>query len=308
MVPSRVAGDLDVAFGLARMVHRHQVLAAVLGPFHRPADMAGGERDEEILRIELAARAEAAADVVLHHVDRALRASPICLARMRRLKNGTLAAPETREPRRRAASHSASKPARLHGQRRVALHAEALAPHVRRVAERRRGVAAHGAERDRQVGALRPRTAALGLAPTRARSATAGSGSMSTSISLERVLGDARRCRPAPRRSARRRSAPCRRAITGCANGSNRGSGCSRMGTRGTGRPMSLAVITACTPGIAQRRATRRSSGCGRGRPSCAGSPACSMPVAREIVDILRRARAGSADPRARSIGLPMRS
>ena len=45
------------------------MLAAVLGPFHRPADVARRERDQEILRIELAARAEAAADVVLDHVD-----------------------------------------------------------------------------------------------------------------------------------------------------------------------------------------------------------------------------------------------
>ena len=64
-----LAGDLDVACRLARMVDRHQMLAAVLGPFHRPADMTRGERNEEILRIKLAARAEAAADVVLHHVD-----------------------------------------------------------------------------------------------------------------------------------------------------------------------------------------------------------------------------------------------
>ena len=59
------AGDLDVAFRLARVVERHELLAPVFGPFHRPADMARRERDEEILRIELAARAETAADIVL---------------------------------------------------------------------------------------------------------------------------------------------------------------------------------------------------------------------------------------------------
>ena len=63
------AGDLEVALGLARMVHRHQILAPVLDPFHRPLDVARRERDQEILGIELAARAEAAADVVLDHVD-----------------------------------------------------------------------------------------------------------------------------------------------------------------------------------------------------------------------------------------------
>ena len=63
------AGDLDVDLGLARVVHRHQVLAAVLGPLHRPVEMARRERDQEIFRIELAARAKAAADVVLDHLD-----------------------------------------------------------------------------------------------------------------------------------------------------------------------------------------------------------------------------------------------
>ena len=67
------AGDLDFDLGLAGMVHGHQILAAVLDPFHRPADVARRERDQKILRIEFAAGAEAAADVVLHHVDGVLR-------------------------------------------------------------------------------------------------------------------------------------------------------------------------------------------------------------------------------------------
>ena len=65
------AGDLHVAFRLARMVHAHEVLAAVLRPFHGTSAVARSERNEEILRVELAARAEAAADVVLHDLDRA---------------------------------------------------------------------------------------------------------------------------------------------------------------------------------------------------------------------------------------------
>ena len=55
--------------GLAGVVHRHQVFAAVLDPFHRTIDVARSERDEEILRVEFAARAIAAADVVLDHGD-----------------------------------------------------------------------------------------------------------------------------------------------------------------------------------------------------------------------------------------------
>ena len=46
-----------------------QMLAAVLDPFHRPADQPRRERDQEILGIELALDAEAAADVDLDHVD-----------------------------------------------------------------------------------------------------------------------------------------------------------------------------------------------------------------------------------------------
>src|SRR5258707_9885117 len=45
------------------------MLAAILDPFDRTADMARRERDEKILGIELAAHAEAAADIDLDHVD-----------------------------------------------------------------------------------------------------------------------------------------------------------------------------------------------------------------------------------------------
>ena len=63
------ARDLEVAIDFARVIGRHQVLAAILDPFDRTADMAGRERDEEILGIKLAAHAEAAADIELDHVD-----------------------------------------------------------------------------------------------------------------------------------------------------------------------------------------------------------------------------------------------
>src|SRR3954466_14908804 len=51
------------------MVRREQVLAPVLGPLDRLAELARGERDEKVLWIELASHAEAAADVRLDHVD-----------------------------------------------------------------------------------------------------------------------------------------------------------------------------------------------------------------------------------------------
>ena len=63
------AGDLDIGRRLARVVHGHEIFAPVLGPFHRPVDVARRKGNEEVFRIELAARAVAAADVVLDHVD-----------------------------------------------------------------------------------------------------------------------------------------------------------------------------------------------------------------------------------------------
>ena len=62
------AGDLDLAIRLARMVHRGQVLAPVLDPANRAADMPCRKRDQKILGIELAARTETAADIALDQV------------------------------------------------------------------------------------------------------------------------------------------------------------------------------------------------------------------------------------------------
>ena len=56
---------------LARVVGRHQVLAPVLDPFDRPAEAHRGEADQHILGVELAADAEAAADIaLLQHAPR----------------------------------------------------------------------------------------------------------------------------------------------------------------------------------------------------------------------------------------------
>ena len=71
IVPS-FAGDLELAIHVARVIGGHQVIAAILGPLDRAAETARGERNEKVLRKELAARAEAAADVELDHVDGAL--------------------------------------------------------------------------------------------------------------------------------------------------------------------------------------------------------------------------------------------
>ncbi len=58
---------------LARMVGGDEMLAPVLDPFHRPAEPQRGEADQHVLRIKLAADAEAAADMafVEMHASRA---------------------------------------------------------------------------------------------------------------------------------------------------------------------------------------------------------------------------------------------
>ncbi len=67
------AGDFDIDLRLPRVVHGHQVFAPILDPLHRPPDVTRRERDEKILGVELAARPEAAADVILHHRDGVFR-------------------------------------------------------------------------------------------------------------------------------------------------------------------------------------------------------------------------------------------
>jgi hypothetical protein len=58
---------------IARLVRRHQVLVAVLDPLHRALELQRGMAHEDVLGVELAAHAEAAADMALdevHHVAR----------------------------------------------------------------------------------------------------------------------------------------------------------------------------------------------------------------------------------------------
>src|SRR5439155_14483341 len=69
------AGDLQLGIHLARVVHRHQVFAPILDPADWAGEEACRERNEEVLRIELAARAEPSADVYLDEVD-SLRIKP----------------------------------------------------------------------------------------------------------------------------------------------------------------------------------------------------------------------------------------
>ena len=69
------AGDLQVAFHVARVIERRQVLAPILDPLDRAAQQPRRKGNEKILGIKLAARAEAAADVVFDHAHRRSPAS-----------------------------------------------------------------------------------------------------------------------------------------------------------------------------------------------------------------------------------------
>src|SRR5262249_28911689 len=102
------AGDLDLAIRLARMVHRRQVLAPVLEPADRSADMARGERDQEVLGID-SPRAPNPPPTSFSIRSTWAGDRPSIAARVSRLKNGTFAAPST-VIRPCAASHSASTP------------------------------------------------------------------------------------------------------------------------------------------------------------------------------------------------------
>ena len=287
------AGDLDVAFRLARVVHAHEVLAAVLGPFHGAAGVTGRERDQEILRVELAARAEAAADVVLHQLDRAFR-QPHLLRQGAAVEEQHLGAAADREPPARGVPLG-EQAARLHRQRHVPRGAEALAPGVGRVLERGGGVAAHGAEGDRLVGALvreQQRVVAR-------RRVAVGDRRQRLDVDLdqaERILGDAGAVGEHHRDWLRRHSAPCVSAITGCPNGSKSGSGCSRIGTRGTRLPISLAVMHAMHAGERARGGDvdRAEAAVGDGAAQDRG---VQHVLAHDDRRHIARARAGSADP-----------
>ena len=149
--PILLAGNLDLAIGLARVIRAEQVLASVLDPFHRPVELARRERNQVVLGIELAAHAEAAADIGLDHVDaflgqvHALRKNPPVserhLGRARNRHLGVRSIPDGQQA------------PRLHAHGGVPLHAEGFPTHIgRRIFRKRRGrVALGGGIGDRDV-------------------------------------------------------------------------------------------------------------------------------------------------------------
>ena len=65
--------DFNAVVLLARLIHRLEIFRAIFDPTDRFAKMPRRERDQEVLRIKLTARAEAAAHFRLDEVDAALR-------------------------------------------------------------------------------------------------------------------------------------------------------------------------------------------------------------------------------------------
>ena len=113
--------------------------------------MARGERDEEVLRVELAAGTEAAADVVLDHIDRVL-GEPDLLGENAPVEERHLGRAADGEPARRGVPLG-EQAARLHGEAVVALGAKLLAPDIGGGCKGLFDVAAGCGERHRAVGA-----------------------------------------------------------------------------------------------------------------------------------------------------------
>ena len=80
MKPLRIDRGADLVDLIARMVGREQMLAPVLDPLDRALEAQRREARQDVLGIELAANAEAAADVALVEMDAAPAADRACAA------------------------------------------------------------------------------------------------------------------------------------------------------------------------------------------------------------------------------------
>ena len=152
------------------MVRAEQVLPAVFDPLHRPAELSCRAGDQVVLGIELAAHAEAAADIGLQHVDAFLG------------KVHALRQEAARGERRLGRARDRELGSRLvpvgqqasgfDGHRGVPLHAEGFPPHVGRDCHRRGRVALGRSIGNRDVGALffeQERVVPAGRMPVRNR-------------------------------------------------------------------------------------------------------------------------------------------
>ena len=136
--PLRVDGGADFVMLLARMIGRDQVFAPVLDPFDRTTEFQRGGANQNILWINFAADAEAAADMALVRAGRI----PVCAQAFAPAYRGSSAAlwrrrafPKRRAPRRNGRWRRASPAARPNGGRSIT---QAKQRHARRGRRRRR--------------------------------------------------------------------------------------------------------------------------------------------------------------------------
>ena len=174
MTPSVVDRGADLVHLLARMIGRDQVLAAVLDPFHRTAESLGGDADQNVLRIKLAANAEAAADMGLVDMDRSSAAGRACAT----------AVPDCGAAPWRRRAIPGCRATRRSGRWRRAFPAARRSAGRRRVQARRcGGLAEHGIDVAIALADHR-RLRCCGPARTRPASACASSTGGSSSISM----------------------------------------------------------------------------------------------------------------------------
>ena len=127
-VPSRRHAISTSQSIFARMIGRQKMLATVFDPAHRAPQPQRRKRNQEVLGIEFAAHAEAAAHVALDHLDRLLGQAEHA-GKDAAVVVGDLAGAGN-DQRSGAGVILREDAARLHGKRGVALRTEAFAPHV----------------------------------------------------------------------------------------------------------------------------------------------------------------------------------
>jgi len=129
-----VGGRRDRPLLFPRMIDREKVLASILDPLDRAAQTSRQVGDEEVFGIELATRAEAAADVRLREVDPCL-VDPEHAGERPAIEVGNLRhAPDGQALG--AGIPFGEQPARLHGRRRLTSDREPVAHHERTLPQR----------------------------------------------------------------------------------------------------------------------------------------------------------------------------
>ncbi len=275
-VPSARSATAIVVHLLARVVERLQVLGPVLGPGDRSPEPDRAERDQEVLGIELAAAAEAAADVELDEPDSLLLPAEQ-LAEDPAVGVDDLGRPPDGQPAVLVVDLGAQPP-RLERHRAVALAAKPLLDDKIGRGERGVDVSALGRPFRRDVRARCAGAAAVPPGSRRERRIEHRFERLVPDVDqLERVLGT---CSPSRRRRpprARRRTERCPPRAPAAAGAPSPVAGTCALGSAAS-RAAARRRSGLRHAVDARGRARRRSSGSARGRAGCAGFAARSAP------------------------------